>query len=207
MKLYLSSYRLGSDKAKLPELSASNHQAVIIANALDYSDDILRIQSGTANEIIELQELGFKIEQLDLREYFGKPALLQEKLEDVGLIWVRGGNTFLLRKAMAQSGLDQYLIDRKGDDSLVYAGYSAAVCVVTPSLRGIELVDPPDVAADGYDDAIIWEGLALVSYSIAPHYHSDHPESPLIDKTIDYFIDHKMLFKAIRDGETIITRA
>jgi dipeptidase E len=108
---------------------------------------------------------------------------------------------------MAQSGLDQYLIDRKGDDSLVYAGYSAAVCVVTPSLRGIELVDPPDVAADGYDDAIIWEGLALVSYSIAPHYHSDHPESPLIDKTIDYFIDHKMLFKAIRDGETIITRA
>jgi dipeptidase E len=180
---------------------------VIIANALDYSDDILRIQSGTANEIIELQELGFKIEQLDLREYFGKPALLQEKLEDVGLIWVRGGNTFLLRKAMAQSGLDQYLIDRKGDDSLVYAGYSAAVCVVTPSLRGIELVDPPDVAADGYDDAIIWEGLALVSYSIAPHYHSDHPESPLIDKTIDYFIDHKMLFKAIRDGETIITRA
>ena len=52
------------------------------------------------------------------------------------LIWVNGGNVFLLRRAMQQSGLDNVIIERKSDDGFVYSGYSAGACVVGPTLRG-----------------------------------------------------------------------
>ncbi len=60
---------------------------------------------------------------------------------------------------------------------------------------------------EGYDQAIIWDGLVLVPYSIAPHYRSDHPETELMEKAVDYFIENKMLFKALHDGEVIIEEA
>ena len=105
------------------------------------------------------------------------------------MIWTPGGNSFLLRRAMRQSGLDLFLMARWEDRNLVYGGYSAGAVVVTPTLRGIDLVDPPDQQASGYSAEIVWDGLALVPYCNAPHYDSPHPESKL------------------RDGEVIITRA
>ena len=44
----------------------------------------------------------------------------------------------------------------------------------------------------------------LINYCIATHYKSDHYESELINKTVEYFIENKLLFKALRDGEVII---
>jgi len=41
---------------------------------------------------------------------------------------------------------------------------------------------------DGYSCEIIWAGLGLIPFCIAPHYRSDHPESALIDKSVEYFI-------------------
>ena len=57
---------------------------------------------------------------------------------------------------------------------------------------------------DGYKNQTIWEGIGLVNYSVAPHYHSDHPESEAINKVVEYFIDNKMVFKTLRDGDVII---
>jgi dipeptidase E len=56
----------------------------------------------------------------------------------------------------------------------------------------------------GYPEEIIWEGLALINYCLAPHFRSNHPESELIEQTINYFLNNKILFKALRDGEVII---
>jgi hypothetical protein len=50
----------------------------------------------------------------------------------------------------------------------------------------------------------IWEGLNILDYVIAPHYKSDHRESEDMDKAVEYMIDNKILFKALRDGEVII---
>lgn len=143
MQLYLSSYRFGNEAHRLAALSPTNRQAVVIANALDFSTDLARKMAGTAREIEGLRGLGFEASELDLRRFFASPARLRERLEGVGLIWVVGGNSFLLRRAFHQSGLDTYLLGRKGDDSLVYAGYSAGVVVVTPTLAGIDLADEP----------------------------------------------------------------
>ena len=88
----------------------------------------------------------------------------------MGLIWTLGGNSSLLRRAMRQSGLDLLLTAWRDDAGIVYGGYSAGAVVATPTLRGIHLVDPPAALAEGYPPEIIWDGLALVPYSIAPHY-------------------------------------
>ena len=205
MHLYLSSYRFGNEPSKLRTFVRSGSAAVVIANALDSTDNVPRKQAGTVREIEAFNRLGFTAHDLDLRSFFGRPQALRERLADIGLIWVVGGNSFLLRRALKQSGLDEYLLHRKGDDSLVYGGYSAGAIVVTPTLAGIEFVDPPDVLAQGYDPEIVWDSLGLVSYSIAPHYKSDHPDSPLIDRTVQHFIDNKILFKALRDGDVIMS--
>jgi dipeptidase E len=206
MQLYLSSYRFGSCASRLPAL-APGGVAVVIANALDYTDDLARKQAGTLREIGELGRLGFAARELDLRSYFGKPEALSEQLVGVALLWVVGGNAFLLRRALKQSGLDALLRARRADDSLVYGGYSAGAVVVTSTLRGIELVDPPSVLAPGYDPEIVWDGVGLVPYSIAPHYASEHVDSEASNGLVEYFIENQMPFKALRDGEVIITHA
>jgi dipeptidase E len=207
MLLYLSSYRLGDDPARLRALAPAGGDAVVIANALDHTDDIPRKNAGTAREIRELQALGFAARELDLRACFGKPAVLEAELLGITLLWVVGGNAFLLRRAFRQSGLDAYLLSRQGDDALIYGGYSAGVVVVTPTLRGIDRVDSPNVVSAGYAPEVVWDGVGLVPFSIAPHYQSNHPESPLIDSVVEFFAAQQMPFEVLRDGEVIITRA
>lgn len=52
---------------------------------------------------------------------------------------------------------------------LAPCGYSAGAVVATPTLCGIELVDPPDDVPRGYDAPIPWDGMGLVDFSVAPH--------------------------------------
>jgi dipeptidase E len=204
MKLYLSSYRLGNNTKELVKMVGKNKKAAIITNALDFSTDPVRKNSSIAREINDLENLGFQPEELDLRIYFNKPAKLSKDLSSYGLIWVIGGNSFILRKAMKLSCMDKWLIKQKGNPDVVYAGYSAGVCVLAPSLRGLEIVDDPKAKAKGYDNKTIWDGVGIVNWTFAPHYRSDHPESAKVNKEVEYYIDNKILFKALRDGEVII---
>ena len=50
-----------------------------------------------------------EIEILDLRNYFGEKGKLEQKLSEYGGCWVRGGNVYILQKAMEKSGFDQIL--------------------------------------------------------------------------------------------------
>ncbi len=105
---------------------------------------------------------------------------------------------------MKASGFDDAIRDLLASDAVVYGGYSAGIVVLTPSLRGIDLVDDPHAVPAGYDDAIIWEGLGLLPCAIAPHYRSDHPESAAIERVVQYYLDHDVPFKTLRDGEVIV---
>lgn len=202
MKLYLSSYHLGSRSAEFGQMF-TNKKVGLISNALDFSTDAKWFARSKQREIDDLRSLGLEPEELDLRRYFNRQNELAEKLSTLGGIWMQGGNTFILRKAMATSGLDNILQDLRSSDFVV-GGYSAGACVLTPTLRGIDLADEPERAPEGYQVEPIWDGLGLVSYSIAPHYKSDHDESALVDQCVQYFIDNKMLFIALRDGDDII---
>ncbi|MGH8178822.1 MAG: Type 1 glutamine amidotransferase-like domain-containing protein, partial [Steroidobacter sp.] len=93
---------------------------------------------------------------------------------------------------------------QKSDGDFVYGGYSAGSCVLAPSLKGIEVVDPPELVPTGYEPEVIWDGLGVLSYCIAPHFDSEHPESLLIDDVVDYFERHGISYRTLRDGEAII---
>ena len=106
---------------------------------------------------------------------------------------------------MHYSGLDEFIWEKqRSDPHFVYGGYSAGSCVLATSLRGIDLVDPPEQVPNGYEPDVIWEGLGILRYCVAPHFDSDHPESPLIKDVIDYFETHGLPYKALRDGEAIV---
>lgn len=203
MRLYLSSYGFGNHPEEFTALIGDNKRVAVIANAQDHKD----IESRTERlqrEIAGLKELGLEPEELDLRDYFGKSEELAKIIQKFGVFWVRGGNVFLLRRAYKQSGFDALITQLIGDGSVVYAGYSAGACILAPSLHGIELVDPTDQLGDGYSPEIIWDGLGVIDYAVAPHYKSDHPESADIDKAVEYFQENTIPFKTLRDGEAIV---
>lgn len=181
-----------------------NKRAAVIPDALDFSNDIERRNAGVVREISDLNNLGFSAEEVDLRKYFGKTTELRKLLNKYGLLWVIGGNTFILRKAMKLSGMDDWLVEQRKNKDLVYAGYSAGVCVLSPSLKGLDIVDDPIEKAEGYDNSVIWGGLGIIEWSFAPHYRSDHPESAKVEEEVNYYIKNKIPYKTLRDGEVII---
>jgi dipeptidase E len=204
MHVYLSSFLLGEKAEALLSLIRAP-KAVVIANAIDNFREVR--EEHLHGQIAGLRRLGLDAEELDLRECFRDPRRLAIRMSAVGLVWVTGGNAFLLRRAMRYSGFDQYIADRKSDDVLVYGGYSAGACVAGPSLRGLDLVDMPLAIADGYDSEVVWDGLGLIRYSIVPHYRSPHRDSVGADAMVEYYIENKMPFVALRDGETVIAAA
>lgn len=147
---------------------------------------------------------GIEAHDLDLRDHFWNPAGLEAALAGVDLVWAVGGNSFLLRRAMRQSGFDQILARRLAEDSLVYGGWSAGAVVAGSTLRGIELMDPPTVITPGYDPDPVWEGMGLVDYIIVPHFASEHPEAEAAAAAAAHLAAQGVPHRTLRDGEAII---
>ncbi len=203
MRLYLSSFRNGNRPQELLKLLGAGRRTALIGNAIDFLDTEKRKES-MADEVSRLEGIKLQPTEIDLREYFGKQDELKRLLSSFDLLWVRGGNTFVLRRAFRMSGADEIVKELLSTDSVVYGGYSAGIDILTPTLHGIEFVDNPKVVPEGYNPEVIWDCLNILPYSIAPHYKSDHPESADIDKSVQYLIDNHMPFIALRDGEVIV---
>lgn len=203
MRLYLSSYKIGNRPEALLELLGEGRRAALITNAVDFLEGETRDKT-TDEELKRLQDIGLEPEELDLRQYFGKTEDLRKKMEEYDLLWARGGNCFILRRAFKQSGADVIIPELLQQDKLVYGGYSAGIDMIGLGLRGAELVDDPEIVPEGYDKEVVWDGLGLLPYTFAPHYKSDHPESADIDKSIEYMIDHHIPFIALHDGDALV---
>lgn len=202
MKFYLSSYELGNETEKLKKLIPKG-KIGYIPNARDFTGaDLERRAKRNDNDMGSIRALGLDVELVDLRNYFGKQDELKKKLAELGAIFISGGNVFVLRQAMKLSGLDEILKELLNTEFL-YAGYSAAGCVLAPELKGMELVDPLDTPYKEQKE-IIWEGLGFVDFRFMPHWDSNHPESADIDKEIAYCKENNITYKAIRDGEVIV---
>src|SRR5688572_9299863 len=141
MRLFLSSFRFGDHPQQLVRLVGGSRKAAVIANACDELGEHDR-QIRVRQEIGLLQDLGFSAGEIDLRTYFHDPEKqhrLSNLLSMVGLVWVRGGNSFVLRKAMQASGFDKLITGLLKRDAIVYGGYSAGACVCGPSLAGTDM--------------------------------------------------------------------
>lgn len=202
MRLYLSSYGLGNNPEKLVKLVGTNARVAVIANVCDAQDVVARSER-VEREIVAMKGLGFSAREIDLRDYFGR-HITEKDLKEFDLLWLRGGNVFVLRAAMKLSGFDTYIKKALNDDSIIYGGFSAACCVLAPSLEGFDIVDNPKEVEIAYSMPADYRALGILPYSIEPHFKSDHPESADIDKELVYLKLHKIPFKTLRDGEVIV---
>jgi dipeptidase E len=179
----------------------------VVTNALDYIPlearlEYARTQSDT---IAYFAGHGFDPSPIDLRFYFGRGAALRDVLLRHRIVWAVGGNAFLLRRAMRESGFDRLVRDLLGE-GLIYGGWSAGACVAGTSLRPIGLMDDPDVTATGYGTGEpVWEGLGLVPFTIIPHHASDHPEAPAAERAVEFAIAQGIEHIALRDGDVLVS--
>lgn len=204
MKYYLSSFKIGNEVKRLMSLTPPNKKTAYISNALDFAEGQKWQKDFTEFDLTELKKLGLNVERFDLRKYFGKQPQLEKEIRKYGVIWVSGGNVFVLRQAMKLSGFDKVLQNLAQKNYILYGGYSAGICVLAPSLKGLELVDSTDHKPYGDQIDITWEGLNILDYSIIPHFNSDHPESEAINKVVEYCEKHGVKHKKIKDGEVIV---
>jgi dipeptidase E len=135
VKLYLSSFRIGGEPDTLVSFVAGRTIA-LIPNALDFVEPA-GYEKSTAAAVREVQDLGIDVELLDLKEYFGRERDLEAILQTFGGVWVRGGNTFVLRQAMRLSGFDHAIHEMPAD--FVYGGYSAGICVLAPDSSALQI--------------------------------------------------------------------
>jgi dipeptidase E len=202
MRLYLSSFDLGDQPEELVALAGSARRAAIIVNALDNRPEgravWLKEQTG------KLVGFSFSVVELDLRSYFGESDQLKRFLSDIDLVWINGGNAFILRRAMKQSGFDALIKSAVARNEIVYAGFSAAAVIAFDSLKGLELTDDPEDVPSGYDANIVWEGFGFVPFALAVHFKSEHPESESVDREIALYEATGIPYRTLRDGEALI---
>jgi dipeptidase E len=205
MRLYLSSERLGERAGALLDM-LSGPRIAVIANGYDGASAMARdiYRTEVHDPVAEFKSLGLDPHEVDLRAHFGDAASLRQRLQGFDLVWVMGGNSFVLRRAMKQSGFDWIIRDMLGDDAIAYGGYAAGAVVAGPTLRGLELMDDPFELPEGYDEPPIWTGLGLTPFAIVPHYQSRHPEAAAAEKVVSYMRARRTRFRAIADGEVIV---
>lgn len=209
MNLYLSSFGLGDHTDVLLDMAGgAGARMAIITNALD----AIPIEAQIAyfrlrpDPLIAYAEAGFDPAPIDLRRFFGRADDLATVLRRHRVIFALGGNSFLLRRAMRDSGFDAIIGDLL-DEGIVYGGYSAGACVMGNDMRAIAMMDTPKERAPGYaTDDPITHGLGLVPFAIIPHVDSDHAEGELAVRSVAFARAHDIRHVALRDGEVIVRR-
>ena len=204
MRLFLTSYRAGNYIDELLELIGEETDIAVITNAKDYKTPAERTESiNDLKDYLKDQEL--TPHEIDLRKYFDDPERLEADLHKFKVVWVAGGNTFVLRRALTQSGADELLRDLVGNGSLLYIGESAGAIMATPGLQGAEFEDEPYITPEGYedldDDADLWQGLGFIEYWLVPHYESGLEG---VDRMVDVLEDEGMPYKTLANTQALL---
>ena len=204
MRLYLSSFRVGDHPERLLAMRRTDRPVAVIANSCDGAPADRRSEA-VQLELDAMRELGLAAEELDLRDYFGNQAALIDRLAMHEVAWLRGGNVFVLRHALAASGADELFVDLLARDEIVYAGYSAGPCVLAPSLRGLEHCDPVDEVRTLYDAEPLWDGLGVLDVAFVPHVDSPgHPETELVAEVAARYRREGVPHVTLRDGQVLV---
>lgn len=201
MRLYLSSYQLGEHRELLTSLVYGDGRGWVISNALDgYDED--RRQADSARQIAALGELGLVASELDLRDC--DPSTLAAKVGSPDFLWVRGGNVFTLRMALARSGMGAMIVDGLQHDNFVYAGFSAGSCVLAPSLAGLEHCDSVEDCIAEYGE-VRYDGLGVLDRPVVPHLDSPgHPDTEALTEVAMRHRHSQRPYWGLSDGQALV---
>ncbi|MFI9506594.1 Type 1 glutamine amidotransferase-like domain-containing protein [Nocardia sp. NPDC052566] len=202
MRLFLSSYRFGAHYDRFAALVGGPGRIAVIPNACDSWADAWA--SAVTSDLVPLRNLGYTPEVLDLREYLGRPTEVARRLAEYPAVWVRGGNTFVLRTQFARSGADLALRRLLAEDALAYGGYSAGACLLTPDLHGIEAMDDPDQVRTTCGVEPRWDGLGLVDRRIVPHVASATDPNGESDRLAQRYRAEGVPHWALTDDDAIV---
>lgn len=118
---------------------------------------------------------------LDLREFEEEKNKdsLKRKLDEIGSLWLTGGNSYWLRHLMGVSGLAHELPDRLSEDSLTLGGYSAGPIALGRSLDlSLKASDNPDFDVVFNNPKLkgkaTSEGLGITPFTFLPHIGNDY---------------------------------
>ncbi|OYN92369.1 Type 1 glutamine amidotransferase-like domain-containing protein [Parenemella sanctibonifatiensis] len=201
MRLYLSSFRLGDHTQALTELAPPPGPAVVIANAIDAAPSEDRAKR-VAEELDRVAGLGYEVSELDLRDHLSDRAGLADRLAAAELVWVRGGNVFVLRHLLAVTGADAMIVEHLARDTFCYGGYSAGPCVLGPHLRGLEICDPVAELTEAYGAQARFDGLGVLDRVVVPHLDSpDHFETAVLARVAEIHEAAGEPYLGLRDGE------
>lgn len=125
-----------------------------------------------AAERQQLAELGYPLTDITVAD-FDDATAFSAALDGIDVVYVAGGNTFVLLDALRRHGADQVLAD-KVRAGLPYIGASAGSIVTGPSIEPISLMDDPTDAPELASRT----GLGLIDTVIIPHADGQLPPYP-----------------------------
>ncbi|OLT34747.1 peptidase S51 dipeptidase E [Rhodococcus sp. CUA-806] len=183
MHLLLLSLGVGA----VPEFIAAHTDRPADEVRIGYLNDAARPYAGeefVAAERAQLAELGYLLTDFTAAD-FGDAETFGAALDDFDVLYVAGGNTFVLLASLRRRGADVVLIE-KVRAGLPYIGSSAGSIVTGPSLEPVSIMDDPSEAPELTDR----NGLGLVDTVVIPHADGALPPYPpelisLIKQTYD----------------------
>lgn len=168
MKLYLSSHGIPDpdEFARFVGKPAREIRFGLVFNAKDHKAPAER--AARRDEVAAyFGNLGFDVREIDLRDHFEDNSGLLPELWHCDVVWLNGGNTYMLRWAIAESRAEQPILDALAS-GVVYAGNSAGAIVAGPTLKHFDNADDPSAAPDP-----IYKGLGLIDRVVLPHWGSE----------------------------------
>ncbi|UGT53703.1 Type 1 glutamine amidotransferase-like domain-containing protein [Nocardia asteroides] len=202
MRLFLASYRFGAFADRFDALVGPAARIAVIPNACDAWPAAW--SAAVTSDVTPLRQRGYAPEVVDLRDYAGQPAQLERRLREFGAVWVRGGNTFVLRAQFARSGADSVLPALLRADALAYAGYSAGACLLAPSLRGLETMDDPAEVLPATGVEPRWDGLGLVDHRFVVHLDSATDPDGEAPRLLARYRDEGVAHWALTDDDVVV---
>jgi len=203
VKAFLSSYRLGDHADDLLALVPPGRIA-LSTNALDNQGQRAR-ETIFRTERAFFERLGYAVEELDLRRWFGRADAfaLATELSRFDLVWATGGNSFGLNLAMKLARFP----DALRAAGVAYGGYSAGAVVAATTLHGVEHCDAIDDFPPEYPSReVVWDGMRIVDFAIVPHWQADYEEARGTVAMVAELERRGEPYRTLRDDEVVIVR-
>jgi dipeptidase E len=192
----------------LPRLLLISTSTVFGTGYLDHAEPEIRSALGDASRVVfvpyaladraayaakaiaRFQSMGFQCASIE------DAHTPQRALDNADAIFVGGGNTFRLLKALHELGLIQAIRDRVSH-GMVYMSASAGSNVACPTIRttnDMPIVEPPTLNA-----------LNLFPFQINPHYQDPDPDSKHMGETreerlLQYLEENETPVIGLREG-------